>query len=255
MGQSDFDALISSSGLNHSLTSYVTLQAQIQGKDIRTSFSRSLANIKEIYVTLYRDPVMAPTNSANDNAFLNSWLKAFNKKCNYLYGGVEEILERCSPTYRGAIGGNGLPAATPGAGGLDSGVPQMTQPEAIAADKVLSDRPTTFTAELGAKKLLDQPAAGGSIVYHNKLTQGIEALRESFGQPASFTEGRRIFSLNCEKFVAGLSENGLSSRGSEVLQIVMENMGTDTIFPSEMYVTLVYETKLHLTTGVVRIRS
>ena len=36
VGQSDFDALISSSGLNHSLTSYVTLQAQIQGKDIRT---------------------------------------------------------------------------------------------------------------------------------------------------------------------------------------------------------------------------
>ena len=82
-----------------------------------------------------------------------------------------------------------------------------------------------------------------------------EALRESFGQPASFTAGRRVFSLNCEKFVAGLSENGLSSRGSEVLQIVMENMGTDTIFPSEMYVTLVYETELHLTTGVVRIRS
>ena len=97
VGQSDFDALISSSGLNHSLTSYVTLQAQVQGKDIRTSFSRSLANIKEIYVTLYRDPVMAPTNNAADNAFLNSWLKAFNKKCNYLFGGVEEILARCSP--------------------------------------------------------------------------------------------------------------------------------------------------------------
>ena len=56
VGQSDFDALISSKGLNHSLNSYVTLQAQVQGKDIRTSFSRSLANIKEIYVTLYRDP-------------------------------------------------------------------------------------------------------------------------------------------------------------------------------------------------------
>ena len=123
------------------------------------------------------------------------------------------------------------------------------------ADKALSDKPTTFTAELGAKKLTDQPCAGGSIVYHNKLTQGIEALRESFGQPESFTQGRRIFSLNCEKFVAGLSENGLSSRGSEVLQIVMGNMGTDAIHASEIYVTLVYETKLHVTTGVVRIRS
>ena len=161
VGQSDFDALISSSGLNHSLTSYVTLQAAVQGKDLRTSFSRSLANIKEIHVTLYRDPVMAPTNNAADNAFLNSWLKAFNKKCNYLFGGVEEILERCSPTYRGAIDANGLPAATPGDAGLDSGVPQMTPAEAIAADKALSDKPTTFTAELGAKKLLDQPAAGG----------------------------------------------------------------------------------------------
>ena len=255
VGQSDFDALISSSGLNHSLTSDVTLHAQVQGKDIRTSFSRSLANIKEIYVTLYRDPVMAPTNNANDNAFLNSWLKAFNKKCNYLFGGVEEILQRCSPTYRGALDANGRPTATPGAAGMDAGVPQMTQAEAIAADKALSDKPTTFTAELGAKKLTDQPCAGGSIVYHNKLTQGIEALRESFGQPESFTQGRRIFSLNCEKFVAGLSENGLSSRGSEVLQIVMDNMGTDAIHASEIYVTLVYETKLHVTTGVVRIRS
>ena len=43
--------------------------------------------------------------------------------------------------------------------------------------------------------------------------------------------------------------------GSEVLQIVMENMGTDAFPAQEMYVTLVYETKMHLTTGVVRIRS
>ena len=106
---------------------------------------------------------------------------------------MEEILQRCSPTYRGAPDANGNPAATPGAAGMDAGVPQMTQAEAIAADKALSDKPTTFTAELGAKKLLDQPAAGGSIVYHNKLTQGIEALRESFGQPESFIQGRRIF--------------------------------------------------------------
>ena len=164
VGQSDFDALISSSGLNHTLTSYVMLQAQLNNKSIRTSFARSLANIKEIYVTVYRDPVMSPTNDVDDNAFLNSWLKAFNKKCNYLFGGVEEILQRCSPTYRGAPDANGRPAATPGAGGMDAGVAQMTQAEAIAADKALSDKPTTFTAELGAKKLTDQPCAGGPIV-------------------------------------------------------------------------------------------
>ena len=35
----------------------------------------------------------------------------------------------------------------------------------------------------------------------------------------------------------------------------MDNMGTDAIYASETYVTLVYETKLHLMTGVVRIRS
>ena len=86
-------------------------------------------------------------------------------------------------------------------------VPQMTQAQAIAADKALSDNPTSFTAELGAKKLLDQPAAGGSIVYHNKLTQGIEALRESFGQPQSFISGRRIFSLNCETSATSYNKN------------------------------------------------
>ena len=81
----------SSSGLNHTLTSYVTLQAQVQNKSIRQSFARSLANIKEIYVTVYRDPVMSPTNDVNDNEILNSWLKVFNKRSNYLFGGSEEI--------------------------------------------------------------------------------------------------------------------------------------------------------------------
>ena len=100
----------------------------------------------------------------------------------------------------GADGGGGASSSklrdlhkkTAGKGG-----PEGTWRAEAAVDA--EGRPTTFTAELGAKKLTDQPAAGGSIVYHNKLTQGIEALRESFGQPESFILGRRIFSLNCEK--------------------------------------------------------
>ena len=87
------------------------------------------------------------------------------------------------------------------------------------------------------------------------MAQGVEALQQSFGQPASFTAGRRVYSLNVEKFVAGLSEAGLSSRGSEILQIVCQRMGNNEIFPSRMYVTLVYESRIHVTTGVVRIRS
>ena len=86
----------------------------------------------------------------------------------------------------------------------------MTPAEAIAADKALSDKPTTFTAELGAKKLTDQPCAGGSIVYHNKLTQGIEALRESFGQPESFLQGRRIFPLIAKSLLQACQKTDLA---------------------------------------------
>ena len=41
--------------------------------------------------------------------------------------------------------------------------------------------------------------AGGELCYHIKMTQGVEALREGFSSPASFTIGKRIYSLNLEK--------------------------------------------------------
>ena len=81
--------------------------------------------------------------------------------------------------------------------------------------------------------------------------------RQGFGQPESFIAGRRVFSLNFEKYVAGLSEMGSSTKGSEQLQIIAKNMGIDNISAAggRMYLTLVYESKIQITTGVVRILS
>ena len=46
VGQSEYDRILSSTGLNMSLNSYVTLQASVVDKSPRISFSRSLANIR-----------------------------------------------------------------------------------------------------------------------------------------------------------------------------------------------------------------
>ena len=87
VGQAEYDRILSSTGLNMSLNSYVTLQAAVVDKSPRVSFSRSLANIRECYVTFYRDPVWAPTGNPADNNFLNAWIRAFNKECNYCFWG------------------------------------------------------------------------------------------------------------------------------------------------------------------------
>ena len=57
--------------------------------------------------------------------------------------------------------------------------------------------------------------------------------------------------------MAGLSEMGSSTKGSEQLQVIMKNMGTDNISAAggRMYLTLVYESKIQVTTGVVRMLS
>ena len=110
-------------------------------------------------------------------------------------GGTEEGLERVSPEWRGALDATGRPTATVMADAA----------EAFAKDKELSDAPTTFRIEIGSKRIPEVEIAGGELCYHNKMTQGVEALREGFSSPASFTIGKRIYSLNLEKYMAGRS--------------------------------------------------
>ena len=87
------------------------------------------------------------------------------------------------------------------------------------------------------------------------MTQGVESLREGFSSPASFTVGKRIYSLNLEKYVAGLAEMGASTRGSEQIQIIAERVGSEQIFAQRMFVTLVFETRINVTVGSVRLTS
>ena len=97
--------------------------------------------------------------------------------------------------------------------------------------------------------------AGGEFAYHNKFAQGVESLREGVSSSASFSVGKRIYSLNLEKYVAGLSEAGASTRGSEQIQIIAERVGSPEIFAQRMYVTLVFESRINVTVCSVRLTS
>ena len=93
------------------------------------------------------------------------------------------------------------------------------------------------------------------MVSMMKMAQGVEALRLGFGEEESFKLGKRTFSQNCEKYVGGLSEAGQSTRGSELTSIIFQDMGTANVHGVRLYAIIVYETKLHLSTGVVRTLS
>ncbi len=127
--------------------------------------------------------------------------------------------------------------------------------EAVASGKALLDRPTSMMVEIGAKKMTDVPQQGGTVVSMYKMSQGVESLRQDFGEDASFKVGRRVFSQQCEKYVGGLSEAGMSTRGSELLSIQCHDMGTADVHGLRMYCTIIYESKIHVSTGVVRTLS
>ena len=47
----------------------------------------------------------------------------------------------------------------------------------------------------------------------------------------------------------------MSTRGSELISIIFQDAGTDLVHATRLYCTIVYETKLHASTGVVRTLS
>ncbi len=100
--------------------------------------------------------------------------------------------------------------------------------------------------------LPEVPIKGGELAYHNKLTAGVEALREGFVMQPSFDAGRRVFSLNLEAYPAHLSVQGLSSRAGESIQCIIVDGGTDAIHAIRAYLTLVYEQRLSRRTGACR---
>ena len=48
---------------------------------------------------------------------------------------------------------------------------------------------------------------------------------------------------------------GASTRGSEQIQIIAERVGSEQIFAQRMFVTLVFETRINVTVGSVRLTS
>ena len=82
-----------------------------------------------------------------DNNFLQRFVQAFSSEANYFFGGTEEVLARVSPEWRGPLDANGRPTATAVADAA----------AAFAADKVLSDAPTTFRIEIGSKRVPARP--------------------------------------------------------------------------------------------------
>ena len=99
-----------------------------------------------------------------------------------MFGGTEELLLATSPHYRGTLDANGRPTASA----------LTTLAEAVASDKALSDNPTSFHIEIGAKKMTDAPQQGGVQTSMAKMSAGVEGVREGFGMQGSFQVGKKM---------------------------------------------------------------
>ena len=77
---------------------------------------------------------------------------------------------------------------------------------AIVADSALEQKQTQFQTRWGAKMIPEVLVKGGELIYHAKLAQGVEALREGFGMQPWHDAGRRILQANLEAYPSHLSE-------------------------------------------------
>ena len=247
-----WDSIIASKGLHFAVSQMVTLQHQVTDKSPRLQFFRSLANCEAAYLTLFRPFFAAPTDSAATNKFLTQWGQAFQKEAVYCFSGTDEILKRTTPNQRNTPDADGVPT-TSALYAHDANEATVKIPAAQTADQALELKPCQFQMRWGSKQIPEVPIKGGELVYHAKMARGIEALREGFGMQPSHDAGRRIFQMNLEAYPAHLSEQGLSSRAGESIQCIIQDGGTDAIHAVRAYLTLVYEQRLSLRTGNVRV--
>ena len=245
VGDAEFNSLLAGEGLHMDISQTVHLQTAITNKDPRISFYRSLANMKQVFVTTYMDPFVASTLTAAeaDNIYLTQWAKAFLKEVNFLFPGRNWILKKTVAAKRGAINAaTGVPA--------DTGARTLAQ--SIADDKALTDNPTTFQLMIGAKKYPEQDIKQGELVMHEKQALGTSSYRSGFGQSESQDLTKKIFAMNLEKISADLDGAGASSRSGESIQVIFKDLGTDRLFPVRAYMLIQYTQKIEVRTGVVR---
>ena len=144
-----------------------------------------------MYVTLYTEPFAAPTDDPADSILIASWMQAFCKQCNFLWSGKDFIVRKCQPGFRGAVGANGVPAAT---GTFANDAAGLTA--AIAADNALMQNPTTFQVIWSAKGIPpQQEAKGGELITMQKYAQGLTSYREGAGQAESENTIRKVFAM------------------------------------------------------------
>jgi hypothetical protein len=143
VADAEWNSLLAGEGLHMDVTQTVHLQTSIANKDPRVSFYRSLANVKQWFVTTVMEPFVSSAVAANDNIYLTQWSKAFLKECCFLFPGREYILKKTSPGRRGAIDANGVPTTT--------AAPTLAQ--RITLDKALADNPHDLPAHLGIEEV------------------------------------------------------------------------------------------------------
>ena len=137
--------------------------------------------------------------------------------------------------------------------GVTADTGAMNLAQSIAADKALSDNPTTFQLMIGAKKYPEQDIKEGELVMHEKMALGTSSYRSGFGQSESQDLTKKIFAMNLEKISCDLDGAGASSRSGESIQVIFKDLGTDQIFPVRAYMLIQYTQKLECRTGVIRI--
>ena len=231
--QQEFDALISGEGLVLPCTMHTTLQQSIFNKDSRVQFFRSLANIKDIVCTLYRPYSNSHSAEGNENTAVAHLGRALLKECNYLWGGTSQIFADTNPALRGAPDAENVPAA------------------GQVLDANLKE--TSFQIQIGAKQIPETPLKGGNLVSHCKMSLGIEALREGWGNLHSYDISKKVFAVNLEKYTGTqLDGSGDTTRAGESITAIFADAGTTNIYPEKNYMHLRSSAKVELRTGSVR---
>ena len=171
----------------------------------------------DVMVTLWRPYANSAAVSAVDREHLTSYGAAYLKECNYLWSANDQIRQDCGDTRRGPA--DPLTGVPTGANVVDADLPD-----------------TEFQIRIGATAINEIPVKGGELIYHNKMTLGLESMRSSFSNPLSYNHNKRFYSFNLEKFTGTALDNaGESLRDGVSLQVIFKDAGTAGLFGEKMF--------------------
>jgi hypothetical protein len=226
--QGEFDQLISGKGIVLNIDTWTTLQQTCLSQQPRVQFFRSLANLKDVFVTCSRAYVNAEDGAVAAGAGINgaktAYFGAELKEVNYLPDMMGQIQSDIAPARRvGAVANNDLPE-------------------------------TTFQFSIGSKLIPTLPVKGRQQTPFLAMALGLESKREGFLNHLSWKHNKNVWGLNLEVYTGtDLDNSGLSTRAGESLQCHFEHLGLSGYFPDKIWLHIRSTAKLELRTGSSRL--